>query len=172
MGSSARRVKPNTLIFGICYFSAKHTALRRKSKYWLVRNQDNVSQWGRYQGRIQDFKLGGRTYKNCAERREARKCWGISFEKSRFYAKKIIFFPILGGARAGCAPPPWIASGYVYPRAVVSVGYHKKSIPKRVGLIQSESHHHLIENNLFSPWYSWKIAKLALNNNQSLTHYS
>ena len=33
-------------------------------------------------------------------------CWGISCEKSRFYAKKIIFFPILGGARAGCAPPP------------------------------------------------------------------
>ena len=25
-------------------------------------------------------------------------CWGISCEKSRFYAKKIIFFPILGGA--------------------------------------------------------------------------
>jgi hypothetical protein len=24
--------------------------------------------------------------------------------------------------------------------------------------------------NLFSPWYSWKFAELALNNNQSLTH--
>ena len=23
-------------------------------------------------------------------------CWGISCEKSRFYAKKIIFFPIVG----------------------------------------------------------------------------
>ena len=31
---------------GICCFSAKHTALRRKSKDWLVRNQDNVSEWG------------------------------------------------------------------------------------------------------------------------------
>jgi hypothetical protein len=30
--------------------------------------------------------------------------WGISCEKSRFYAKKSYFFPILG-ARAGCAPP-------------------------------------------------------------------
>ena len=37
-------------------------------------------------------------------RREVRKIWDISCEKSRFYAKKIIFFPILGGARAGCAP--------------------------------------------------------------------
>ena len=31
---------------GICYISSKHTALRRKSKDWLVRNQDNVSEWG------------------------------------------------------------------------------------------------------------------------------
>jgi hypothetical protein len=27
---------------GICCFSAKHTALRRKSKDWLAWNQDNV----------------------------------------------------------------------------------------------------------------------------------
>ena len=33
---------------GICCFSAKHAALRRKSKYWLARNQDNVSEWGRH----------------------------------------------------------------------------------------------------------------------------
>ena len=31
---------------GICCFSAKHAALRRKSKDWLVRNQNNVSEWG------------------------------------------------------------------------------------------------------------------------------
>ena len=30
---------------GIYCFSAKHTALRRKSKDWLVRNQDNMSEW-------------------------------------------------------------------------------------------------------------------------------
>jgi hypothetical protein len=30
----------------ICCFSAKHTVLRRKSKDWLARNQDNVSEWG------------------------------------------------------------------------------------------------------------------------------
>jgi hypothetical protein len=29
---------------GICCFSAKHPALRRKSKAWLSRNQDNVSE--------------------------------------------------------------------------------------------------------------------------------
>jgi hypothetical protein len=31
---------------GICCFSAKHAALKRKSKDWLVRNRDNVSEWG------------------------------------------------------------------------------------------------------------------------------
>jgi hypothetical protein len=31
---------------GICYFSAKHAALRRKSKEWWAQNQDNVSEWG------------------------------------------------------------------------------------------------------------------------------
>jgi len=30
----------------ICCFSVKHPALRRKSKDWLARNQDNVSEWG------------------------------------------------------------------------------------------------------------------------------
>jgi hypothetical protein len=30
---------------GIYYFSAKHTALRSKSKVWLAQNQDNVSEW-------------------------------------------------------------------------------------------------------------------------------
>ena len=30
---------------GICCFSAKHKILRTKSKDWLARNQDNVSEW-------------------------------------------------------------------------------------------------------------------------------
>jgi hypothetical protein len=29
----------------MCFFSAKHAALRKKSKDWLVRNRDNVSEW-------------------------------------------------------------------------------------------------------------------------------
>ena len=73
-----------------------------------------------YQGRIQDFKLGGSALKKIAPsggrrenfwgisceqsrfyakrsnfiqlRREARKVLGISYEKSRFYAKKSCFF--------------------------------------------------------------------------------
>ena len=67
-------------------------------KHWLHRT---------IQGRIQDFKLGGAYLQKIAPSGGMREnFWGISCEKSRFYAKKIIFFPILGGACAGCAPPP------------------------------------------------------------------
>jgi hypothetical protein len=31
-------------IIGMCCFCAKHAALRRKSKDWLARNQNNVSE--------------------------------------------------------------------------------------------------------------------------------
>jgi hypothetical protein len=30
---------------GMCCFSAKHAALRRKRKDWFARNQNNVSEW-------------------------------------------------------------------------------------------------------------------------------
>jgi hypothetical protein len=40
---------------GICCFSAKHAALRRKSKVWLALNQDNVSEWG-------DMSIRGRLF--------------------------------------------------------------------------------------------------------------
>ena len=37
-------------------------------------------------------------------------------------------------------------------------------------LVQS-GHNHVIEFNIFSPWYSWKIVYLALSNNQSLNSW-
>ena len=39
-------VRQGELKIGICCFSTKHAALRRKSKDWLARNQDNESEWG------------------------------------------------------------------------------------------------------------------------------
>ena len=50
------------------------------------------------QGRIQDFKLGGRTYK---------KCWGISCEKSIVCQKNHIFSNFRG-ATPPPPPPSWI----------------------------------------------------------------
>jgi len=52
---------------------------------------------------------------------------------------------------------------------VCSVNYHYKNQTKRIGLVQSGYHYHLIECNFFSQCYNRKIAHLALNNNHSLT---
>ena len=40
-GFEPRSGKTKDYIIGICCFSAKHAALRRKSKDWLARNQEN-----------------------------------------------------------------------------------------------------------------------------------
>jgi len=40
------QVKTKDYKIGICCFYVKHTALRKKSKDWLPRNQVNVSEWG------------------------------------------------------------------------------------------------------------------------------
>jgi hypothetical protein len=45
-GLEARSGQTKDYNIGICFFSAKHAALRRKSKDWVARNQDNVSEWG------------------------------------------------------------------------------------------------------------------------------
>jgi hypothetical protein len=54
-----------------------------------------------WQGRIQDFKLGGggalKIIAPSGGRREH--FWGISYEKSRFYAKKSYFFQLRREAR-------------------------------------------------------------------------
>jgi hypothetical protein len=41
-----RSGQPKNYKIGICCFSAKHAPLGRKSKDWLARNKDNVSEWG------------------------------------------------------------------------------------------------------------------------------
>ena len=58
----------------------------------------------RQQGRIQDFKLWGAVKKIASSGVWRENIWGISCEKSRFYAN-IFFSPILGGAPGA---PPWI----------------------------------------------------------------
>ena len=43
-GFEPQSVQTKDYKIGICCFSAKHAALRRKSKNWLVRNPNNVSE--------------------------------------------------------------------------------------------------------------------------------
>jgi hypothetical protein len=45
-----------------------------------------------FQGRIQDFKLGGTLKKIAPSGGRREYFWGILCEKSRFYAKKSYFF--------------------------------------------------------------------------------
>ena len=44
-GFGRRSGKTKDYKIGICCFSTKHTVLRNKSKDWLARNKDNVSEW-------------------------------------------------------------------------------------------------------------------------------
>jgi hypothetical protein len=45
-GSEHRSGQTKDYRINICCFSAKHTALRRKSKDCLARNQNDVPEWG------------------------------------------------------------------------------------------------------------------------------
>ena len=44
-GFEPRSGQTKDFTIGICCFSTKHAALRRKSKDWLARKQNNVSEW-------------------------------------------------------------------------------------------------------------------------------
>jgi len=44
-GSEPRSGKTKDCKIGICCFSTKHAALKRKCKDWSARNQNNVSEW-------------------------------------------------------------------------------------------------------------------------------
>jgi hypothetical protein len=60
------------------------------------------------QGQIQDFKLGGDALKKIVASGGRREnFWGISCEKSRFYAKKSFFFQG-GGSHPVPLDPPLI----------------------------------------------------------------
>ena len=95
----------NDYEIGICCFSAKHAALRKKSKYWSALNQNNVSEW-----------------------RDMSTHW-LLFQ--------------------------WASTIKIQLRVLVQHKVDLIIIPLKI--------------SLFSPWYSWKIAELALNNNHSLT---
>jgi hypothetical protein len=60
------------------------------------------------------FQVRGGVLKNIAPSGGRREnFWGISCEKSRFYAKKkITFFPILGGRVPGAPLPPGSAPNF------------------------------------------------------------
>ena len=70
----------------------------------LRRAEEGANILGVFRVKNHYFTPKNHSFYNYGGRRE--KFWSISCEKSRFYAKKTYFFPILGGVRAGYAPPP------------------------------------------------------------------
>jgi hypothetical protein len=72
----------------------------------LRRAEEDAKILGVFRVKNHYFTPKNHSFYNYGGRRE--KCWGISCEKSRFYAKKTYFFPILGGGVHRVHPPPWI----------------------------------------------------------------
>ena len=69
---------------------------------------NSAKMFGVFRVKNHDFTPKNHIFSNCGGRR--KNFWGISCKKSRFYAKKSYFFPILGGRAPGAPPPPWIHS--------------------------------------------------------------
>jgi hypothetical protein len=63
---------------------------------WLLNRVDHMGMCYSTSGADPGFQVRGRR----------ENIWGISCEKSRFYAKKILFFPILGGRGGAPGAPP------------------------------------------------------------------
>ena len=91
---------------GMCCFSAKHTSLSRKNKYWLARNQHNV------------------------------------FACSDMFTHELLF-QWASAIKIQLSVLVWIEADLI----IIS-----------------------LQTNLFSPWYSWKIAELALSYTHSLSY--
>ena len=77
------------------------------------------------------FQVREGALKKIAPRREI--FWGISCKKSRFYAKKSYFFPILGGGgRAPGAPHPGSAPVHVPIQSMSITPKPKAKVPRNV----------------------------------------
>jgi hypothetical protein len=75
-------VRNGTGFIGGLRFLTKQVRQRTVLEVFFIENQ----------GRIQDFKLGGALKKIATSGGRRENFWGISCEKSRFYAKKSYFF--------------------------------------------------------------------------------
>ena len=106
-------------------FFAKHTALRSKSKDWLARNHDNVSE--------------------CSYISIHSVATSLSTVQLHVYPQ-CSYMPI--HSVATCLSTVQL---HVYPQTFVSVSQHYKDPINHVDLVQNgPHHHHFIECNLFS----------------------
>ena len=97
------RAEGGTKFWG--YFVWKITILRQKIIFFSIA-EGGAKIFEVFRVKNHDFTQKNHIFFNCRGRRE--NFWGISCEKSRFYAKKKnhIFSNFRGGGRAPGAPPP------------------------------------------------------------------
>ena len=110
----------NSLLFtgNVCYYLKKYTiyGLQERIQNFklggahlkkLRRAEGGAKIFGVFRVKNHDFTPKNLIFSNCGGRLE--NCWGISCEKSRFYAKKSYFFQFYGGGGAcRVRPTPWI----------------------------------------------------------------
>ena len=105
-----------------------------------------------FQGRIQDFKLGGAHLKKLRGAEGGAKNFGVFRVKNHdFTQKKIIYFPILGGAHAGCVPP---GSAPAFDKL------KRQSIKRHIQAQQALTRHN----------HTTTTAQFTLTNHKSTTH--
>jgi hypothetical protein len=105
------------------------SSLQSANKYACLKNKESFSSYVDYilsyitdntftrpnQGRIHDFKLGGAHLKKLRRAEGGAKNFGVFRGKNHDYTpKKIIFCPILGGARRVRPPPGSAPANYMY----------------------------------------------------------
>ena len=153
----------------ICCFFAKHTALWRKSKDWLARNQYNVSEW-------RDVSTLARNQYNVSEWRDvstlARNQYNVSewrdvstLTRNQYNVSEWRDVSTLARKRYNVSKWGDVAiCRLLFQWASTVKSQLSMLIWYKADLIIIS-----LKINLFFSWYSWKIAELALNNNHSLT---
>ena len=113
-------------LFAVSSLSTQYKRVSTKTSWFAIRKMYSSRVTCRGGSRISS--QGGALKKIASNGGRRENIWGISCEKSRFYAKKSYFFPI-------------------------SVSQYYKNPTKRVVIIQSRHHHHhhFSKCNLFSP---------------------
>ena len=90
----------------ICYISGADPGFLVRGEHLkkMRRAEGGAKIFGVFGVKNHDFTPKNHIFSNCGGRRE--NIWGISCEKSRFYAKKSYFFQLRGGGGRRVPPPP------------------------------------------------------------------
>ena len=79
---------------------------------------------------------GGAHLKKLRRAEGGAKFFGVFRVKNHDFTQKIIFFPILGGARAGCAPP-WIRPCYIADKTALTVRHSSFTLHEYISTVHS-----------------------------------